>query len=155
VYQRLAVLSSPAAGEDPDAALAHYRSYERRAERLHVQRTAVFAIGIAAVLVLVAPASRGVARQSLDRFYMRSPEAVRANYISIGTANALHKEYAAPPAAPRFVFDMANAREQAGFDPRLRATLQEQLNSGLAVLKRSDPFNMRIKIHADDLMSAF
>jgi hypothetical protein len=155
VYQRLSVLSSTAAGEDPQAALAHYRSYERRAKRLRVQRTAVFAIGIAAVLVLVVPASRGVARQLLDRFYMRRPEAVRANYISIGTANALYKEYATPSAAPRFVFDMGKAREQSGFEPRLPATLQEQLNSGLAVLKLSDPVNMRIKIHVNDLMSAF
>jgi hypothetical protein len=155
VYQRLSILSSPAAGEDLDAALSHYRSYERRAKRLRVQRMAVFAIGIAAVLVLVVPASRGVARQLLDRFYMRRPEAVRANYISIGTANALHREYATPPSAPRFVFDMAKAREQAGFDPRLPGTLQEQLHSGLAVLKLSDPVNIRIRIHVDHLMSAF
>jgi hypothetical protein len=114
----------------------------------------VFTAAFAAVLVLVAPAGRGIARQLLDRFYMRKPEAVRANDVSIG-ARAFTKEYGPPPGAPRFVFDKTKAREQAGFDPRLPTALREQLDSGLAVLKLSDPVDMRIKIHVDEMMAAF
>jgi hypothetical protein len=103
----------------------------------------------------VGTASGGVARQLFDRFYMRRPEAVRSNGISIGKSNVLHKEFATPAGAPHFVFDMAKAREQAGFEPLIPATLKEQLDSGLAVLKLSDPINMRSKIHVNDLMAAF
>ena len=154
VYERLAALSSSAREVDPNAGLVHYRSYERTARRQRrVQRVAALALGIAAVLVLAIPASRAVARQLFDRFYMRRPEAIRANNISIG--KVFQNEYATASGAPRFVFDIAKAREQAGFEPRMPTTLEEQLASGLAVLKLSDPINMRITIHVDALMAAF
>lgn len=155
VYERLSALSSPAGSEDPDVALAHYRSYESRTKRRRrIQRASALAIGFAAVLVLAVPASRGIARQLWDRFYMRKPEAVRASEVSIGK-NVFPKEYDTAPGAPRFIFDTTKVREQAGFEPRLPAALQEQLTSGLAVLKLSDPINMRVKIHVDDLTAAF
>ena len=64
---------------NPDLGLAYMRSYERRAkQRRGVQRGAALAILITFILALTVPATRGIARQLLDRFYMRTPEAVRS-----------------------------------------------------------------------------
>src|SRR5262245_28316046 len=77
VYERLAVLPTLINIEDADAGLVHYRSYERTAKRRRrARRAAVLAILLVSVVTWTVPATRVVARQLWDRFYMRSPEAV-------------------------------------------------------------------------------
>jgi hypothetical protein len=155
IYERLARLGVRPADDELDAGLVHYRAYECRARRRQrVRRAAALSTVIAALLLMVVPSSRVIARQLLDRFYMRRAEAVRTNETAIGTASVFHMEYATPRSPSRFAFDMAKAREEAGFAPRLPATLSEQLTSGLAVLKLSEPADARIRIRVDDLIAA-
>ena len=155
VYQRLTGLPAAPGLQDPDLALNHYRSYERKAKRhLRMRRAAVVALTVASILILTVPATRSIARQLFDRFYMRRPEAVRSNDTAIGTASVFRMEYASPPAAARFVSDIAEARQEAGFDPRLPPVLIDQIASGLAVLKVSAPIDGQLRIHVDDLIAA-
>lgn len=154
VYERLAYLHIMPSREDADTALARYRDYECRARhQRRVRQAAILSLVIAVLVVAIVPASRAVARQLLDRFYMRRPEAVRVNDTAIGTAGFFHLEYAAPGPS-RFVFNMAKAREQAGFEPRLPALLTEQLASGLAVLKLSDPRDAKMEIEVNGVSAA-
>jgi hypothetical protein len=154
VYERLAALPPAAAGEGADAALAHYRSYERvarRRRRLH--RGVALASLVVSILVLIAPASRGIARQLWDSFYMRTPEAVRSTLPR--SERPLFFDRTTSPVTPaRFVFDAPEAEQFAGFAPRIPAVLVEQLASGLAVLKVSGPLDAKVKIHVKDLKAA-
>jgi hypothetical protein len=153
VYQRLAALPVSSNRTNIDAALAHYRSYERYSRRRNtIQRAAFLSLAIVAVLMVALPSNRAAARELLDRFYMRRPAAVRADAVAIGATSAFHIEHAAPRPS-QFVFDIGRAREQAGFEPQFPALLNEQLVSGLAVLKLSGPVDVRLKIHVDDLIT--
>jgi hypothetical protein len=155
VYERMALLTASSAGphaEDVDAALVRYRSYERTAKRRRqVRRASALAVVIVLVLAFAAPGTRGVARELWDRFYMRSPEAVRVAIPSSGRSTFIDAMISAAPPA-RFVADAAEAGELAGFAPRLPAALGDQLASGLAVLKVSGPIDVESRIHADKLV---
>jgi hypothetical protein len=153
VYDRLALLQ-PAPGEDPDRAWAYYCSHRRMAKwRRGLRRAAALAMLVASLLGLTTPVARGVARQLWNRFYMISPEAVRS--MTPRLDRPLFFDRTTSPIAPaRFAFDRAEARELAGFEPRLPATLIEQVASGLAVLKVSGPIDAKIKIRAANLTTA-
>src|SRR5689334_8380492 len=105
LYDRLAALTPARAGEDVDGALEYYRSYERMARRRRgLQRGVVVVSLIVSILVLIAPTSRGVARQLWDRFYMRTPEAVRSTLPRL--ERPLFFDRTTSPGTPaRFVFD--------------------------------------------------
>lgn len=155
VGARLAELApTPDWQPNPDLGLAHLRSYERQAKhRRRVQRGAALAILIAFVLTLTVPASRGIARQLLDRFYMTRPEAVRST-TPRSEPQLFIMEYTSPPFIGRFVSNVAEARKEAGFSPLLPPILVEQIASGLAVLKVSGPIDAHITISVRDLMAA-
>jgi len=156
VYESLKGLPAAPDLHDPETALTQYRSYERRAKRRRrVQRTIALAMVMVSVVVLSIPATRGIARQLLDRFYMRRPEAIRSSDSAIGTASVFRMQYTPAPVAARFVSDIAEAQQETGFDPRLPPTLIDQLSSGLAVLKVTAPIDGRFAIHVDDLMATF
>ena len=139
---------------NPDLGLAYLRSYERRAkQRRVVQRGAALAILITFILALTVPATRGIARQLLDRFYMRTPEAVRST-TPRSEPQLFIMEYSSPPFIGRFVSSVAEAQKEAGFSPLLPPILVEQIASGLAVLKVSGPIDAHITITVRDLMAA-
>src|SRR5262249_44375306 len=126
---------------NPDVGLAYLRSYERKAKRRRrAQRAAGLAILITVVLALTVPATRGIARQLLDRFYMTRPEAVRSSTPRL-EPQLFIMEYTSPPFIGRFVSSVAEAQQEAGFDPLLPPILVEQVASGLAVLKVSGPID--------------
>jgi hypothetical protein len=155
VHECLANLA-PAPGwqPNPDLGLAYLRSYERYAKhRRRVQRGAALAIVITFVLASTVPATRGIARQLLDLFYMRRPEAVRAT-TPRSEPQLFIMEYTSPPFTGRFVSSVAEAQKEAGFAPLLPPILVEQVASGLAVLKVSGLIDAHIKINVHDLTSA-
>src|SRR5262249_11735149 len=80
VHERLAELvQAPGWQPNPQLGLLHLRWHERMATGgRRLQRAGVLTVLTPSVLPPAVPATRGVARQLLDRFYMRRPEAVRA-----------------------------------------------------------------------------
>src|SRR4030095_13113062 len=80
VRDRFAELAPASAWQpNPDVGLAHLQSYELMAKRRHrFQRAAALAVLGVCVLALAVPTTRGIALQLLDRFYMRTPEAIRS-----------------------------------------------------------------------------
>jgi hypothetical protein len=155
VHDRLAELVDvPGWQPDPDLGLVHLRSYERIAKRRsRLRRAAVLLILITSVLTLAVPATRGIARQLLDRFYMTRPEAVRS-MMPRSEPPLFIMEYTSPPSIGRFVSGVAEARNEAGWEPRLPPVLVEQVASGLAVLKVSGAVDAQIKIRVHDLEAA-
>src|SRR5262245_60444711 len=155
VHERLAELVAvPDWQPDPDLGLVHLRSYERIAKRRsRLRRAAVLLVLIISVLTLAVPATRGIARQLLDRFYMRRPEAVRSMMPRCEPPLFI-MEYTSPPSIGRFVSSVAEAQKEAGWEPRLPPVLVEQVASGLAVLKVSGAVDAQIKIRVHDLEAA-
>ena len=80
VYERLARLA-PKQDWRPnlDLGFANFRRHEHMAKRRRrLQQAVALAVLIASILALVVPTTRGIARQLLDSFYMKRPEAVRS-----------------------------------------------------------------------------
>jgi len=155
VRDRFAELApTPAWQPNPDVGLVHVQSYERMAKRRHrFQRTAVLAVLSVCVLALAVPATRGIALQLLDRFYMRRPEAIRS--LLPGTGRPVFKvEMTKQPTLGRPLLSLADAQREAGFDPRLPPTLAEEVNSGLAVVSVVEPIDAKMKINVSDLRAA-
>jgi hypothetical protein len=154
VNERLKGLARPSGWlPDADLGLVHFHRFERIARRRRLQRTVAVAGLILSILFLSVPATRGIARQLLDYFYMRSPEAVRST-MPRAERPLFIMEYSSPPGIERFVPDVIEARQEAGFEPRLPPMLAEQIAMGLAVLKVGSPIDARITIHVDELTAA-
>src|SRR5262245_33715700 len=111
VYQRLAVLPTSIRSEDPVVALLHFRSYERAAKRRRQRRrAAVLVVLLALVVTWTVPATRGVARQLWDRFYMKSPEAVRST-MPLSEPPLFIDRIASPGTPAKFVADVGEAQQ--------------------------------------------
>jgi hypothetical protein len=146
--------SAPHWHPDPELGMVRFRSYERMAKReLRLRRAAAVIVLVASVLALAVPATRGLGRQLLDRFYMRRPEAVRST-MPRSEPSVFIMEYTSPTSVGRFVASVEEAQREAGFDPRLPPRLVEQVASGLAVVKVHGAIDTRIKIHVPDLTVA-
>jgi len=155
VYERLARLA-PKQDWRPnlDLGFANFRRHEHMAKRRRrLQQAVALAVLIASILALVVPTTRGIARQLLDSFYMKRPEAVRST-MPRSELPDFRIEYTSLPSIGHFVSGMAEAVQEAGFQPRLPPILAEQVASGLAVLKVSGPVDERITIDVDDLKAA-
>ena len=97
------------------------------------QRAAALAVLGVCVLALAVPTTRGIALQLLDRFYMRNPEAIRSLLPEM--RQPLFKvEVTRQPTLGRPLLSLADAQDEAGFDPRVPPTLGEEVISGLAVV---------------------
>jgi hypothetical protein len=139
---------------DVDAGFAHLHRYEHMAKRrLHLQRVAVLLLLVACAVVLAVPTTRGIARQLLDRFYMRNPEAVRSLVPRTGKS-ALKVEILRAPVMGPPLLSVADANREAGFNPWLPPMLAEQVISGLAVVSVIGPVDARIRINVADLRTA-
>src|SRR5262245_40885031 len=112
VYERLSSLPAPG-NESADDALARYRSYERMAKRRRgMRRGAALAGLVLSILALTTPSTRGVARELWDRFYMRSPEAVRSPEPRSDWP-VFFDRTTSPITPARFVFDAPEAERLA------------------------------------------
>ena len=155
VRDRFAELARDSAWQpNPDVGLVHLKSYTLMAKRRRrFQRAAALVVLSVGALALAAPTTRGIARQMLDRFYMRNPEAIRSSLPEMG--QPLFKvEVTRQPTLGRPLLSLADAQHEAGFDPRLPPTLAEEVISGLAVVSVAGPFDARQKINVNDLRAA-
>jgi len=155
VHERLAGLA-PSQTWQPnvDAGLVYAHRYEQMAKRrFQFQRVAVLSLLVACVVILAVPTTRGIARQFLDRFYMRSPEAVQSLVPRTGKP-ALKVEIVRAPVMGPPLSSVADANHDAGFNAWIPPILAEQVISGLAVLSVSGPIDARIRINVEDIRTA-
>src|SRR5437867_7748560 len=156
VRDRLASLAPPSAWEpNADRGLDHFRGRERRANRRReLWRGAALAVLIACIVWLAVPATRGIAQRLWDRFYTKGLEAIRLNGPRGDLKGLPQAEFVIPVTGPHRVQGIAQAHQEAGFEPRLPKPLMEQIALGSALLAVNGPIVVRMRINVADLRTA-
>ncbi len=156
--ERQLEMLAPARGWEPshDRGLEYLQAHERAARRRRrLQQGTLLAVLVASLILLMVPTTRGVAERLLNRFSTKDLGAVRLNVPKADLKGLLPRiEFTTPPRMARYVPNIAEAQNRAGFAPRLPKEFLEKIAAGSIVLGVRGPTNARLTIHAAALRAA-